>query len=73
MKVFFGDIVKSVDFSKIPKSISAERTKWKELGIGITLSDWDNYQKSPKNEKKHKALANIAKKVYGEVAKAVRR
>ena len=73
MKVFFGDIVKSVDFSKIPKSISAERTKWKEMGIGITLSDWDNYLISPKSEKKHKTLANIAKKVYGEVAKAVRR
>jgi hypothetical protein len=73
LKKFFSDKVKSVDFSKIPKSISAERTKWKERGVGVTLSDWDNYLKLPRSETKYKALANIAKKVYGEVAKVVRR
>ena len=73
LKEFFSDIVKTLDFDKIPKSISAERTQWKERGIGLTLSDWNNYLNSPRSETKYKALADIAKRVYGEVVKVIRR
>jgi hypothetical protein len=73
LKEFFSDKVKSLDFAKIPKSISAERTEWKKRGVGLSLTDWDKYLKSPRSETKYKTLANIAKKVYGEVAKALRR
>ena len=73
LKEFFSDIVKTLDFDKIPKSISAERTQWKKRGIGLTLSDWNNYLNSPRSETKYKALADIAKRVYGEVVKVIRR
>lgn len=73
LKEFFSDIVKTLDFDKIPKSISAERTQWKERSIGLTLSDWNNYLNSPRSETKYKALADIAKRVYGEVVKVIRR
>ena len=73
MKVFFCDNVKSLDFDKIPKSISTERSIWRDKGVGLTLSDWNNYYMSPGGDTKYKNLANVAQKVYGEVVKAMRR
>ncbi len=73
MKEFFSDKVKSLDFDKIPKSLTEERKKWREKGVGLNITSWDNYLKSPRSETKYKALANTAKKVCGEVLKVIRR
>lgn len=73
LEEFFGNDIQSLDFTKIPKSISAERKNWKDRGVGLTLNDWDMYVKKPVSEKQYKSLARIAQRVYGEVAKVIRR
>ncbi len=73
MSIFFKDRLKSVDFNKIPKSISEERSVWRDKGIGLTFDEWGIYVNSPGGERKYKALANVARKVYGEVLKVIRR
>lgn len=70
---FFGDNFKSLDFGKIPKSISDERTKWRDKNVGLTLKDWDRYIINPRSENKYQSLARIAQRVYGEVVKVIRR
>ena len=73
MEEFFGKELPAVDFSKIPKSISEERKHWRNNGVGLTFEDWNNYITSRTGEKKYKALAIIAKRVYGEVKKVIKR
>lgn len=70
---FFGENFKSLVFSKIPKSLSEERKKWKDRGIGLKIEDWDLYINNFRSEKKYQSLARIAKRVYGEVVKVIRR
>lgn len=70
---FFGENLKSLDFTKIPKSLSGERKVWKDRCVGLTLKDWDSYIKNPRSEKKYQSLARIAKRVFGEVTKVMRR
>ena len=72
MKVFFGDLVKSVDFGKIPKSISHERNVWKDRNVGLSFADWDRYINFTRRETKYEHLAKIAKSVYGKVANVIR-
>lgn len=73
LKEFFSDTVKALDFNKIPKSISEERKVWRRKDVGLTFSDWNKYQSSPQGEHKYRLLAKIAMRVYGEVAKVIRR
>ena len=73
LKIFFSDNCRSLNFEKIPKSISAERNKWKEMGIGSTFADWDRYLKLPASDRKYRNLADIAKRIYGEISKVIRR
>ncbi len=69
MKIFFEDQFKSIDFSKIPKSISSERSKWRARGVGLSFSDWERYYRG---DPKYKALAKVASRLYGELLKVIR-
>ncbi len=72
MDIFFGDQFKSIDFSKIPKSISGERRVWRNNNVGLSFSDWNRYTNMPGGIPKYKALAKVAYRVYGEILKAIR-
>lgn len=73
LKEFFGDNFNSLDFTKIPKSISDERKKWKDRDIGFSSKDWGLYINNPRSENNYKSLARIAQRVYGEILKVIRR
>ncbi len=72
MRVFFGNQFKSIDFSKIPKSISNERSVWRDRGVGLSSSDWERYYNSLRGDSKYKALAKVASRLYGELLKVIR-
>lgn len=67
MKEFFGEEILSLNFSMLPRSVSAERNNWKNDGVGLTFDDWDRYLKNISSIKDYKHLATIAKRVYGEI------
>ncbi len=72
MKEFFGEEYPSLDFKKLPRSISAERNNWKKDGVGLTFEDWDNYLKKKSCDKDYKTLAKIALRVFGEVKRVIK-
>lgn len=43
LKIFYGKEIPTLNFENIPKSISAERKKWKEEGVGLTFEKWSKY------------------------------
>lgn len=73
LKLFYGEEIASLNFEKIPKSISEERKKWKNTGVGLTFSDWSNFIQREKDSNKYMNLARIAQKVYGEIKKVIKR
>lgn len=72
MEEFFGEELPSLVFAKLPKSVSSERNKWKDDGVGLTLDAWDRYLSSKSDLKDYKHLATIAKRVYGEIKKVIK-
>ncbi len=72
MKEFFEEEYPSLDFEKIPKSISEERKHWRDGGVGLTFEDWTAYINKGHTEKKYIALATIARNVYGAILRAIR-
>ena len=67
LREFFGKEFPDVDFDKIPKSIDAERKKWRENGVGLSFGAWHDYASAPLGNPKYKPLARIAERVYGEI------
>ena len=72
MREFFGDEFPSLDFGKLPRSVSDERNKWKADGVGLTYFAWSEYLKKKSIDKDYKTLANIALRVYGEIKKVIK-
>ena len=72
LQEFFGKDLPSLDFDKIPKSISFERSKWKENNVGLTFDDWKRYAQSKTSNRKYKPLAEVSYRLYGELKKVIK-
>ena len=73
LQEFFGQDLPSVDFEKIPKSISEEKSKWRDNGVGLTFDDWKRYTQSKTSNRKYRPLAEVAYRLYGELKKVIKR
>ena len=71
LREFYGKEFTDVDFDKIPKSIDAERKKWRENDIGLTFEAWHKYASTPLGNPKYKPLARVAERVYGEIKRVI--
>ena len=71
LRVFFGKEFPDVDFSKIPKSLSGERTKWKNNGVGLTFVEWNAFTNTRFENPRYKPLAKVAERIYGEVKRVI--
>lgn len=71
LREFYGKEFPDVDFDKIPKSINAERKKWRENDIGLTFEAWHKYASTPLGNPKYKPLARVAERVYGEIKRVI--
>ena len=68
---FYGKECPDVDFDKIPKSIDAERKKWRDNKVGLTFESWHKYASTPLGNPKYKPLARVAERVYGEIKRVI--
>lgn len=72
LQEFFAKDLPSLDFDKIPKSISDERSKWKKNNVGLTFNDWKRYAQSKTSDQKYKPLAEVSYRLYGELKKIIK-
>lgn len=71
LREFYGRECPDVDFDKIPKSIDAERKKWRENEVGLTFEAWHKYANSRLSNPRYKPLARVAERVFGEVKRVI--
>ena len=72
LREFYGNDFQDVDFDKFPKSLSEERKKWKDNGVGLTFKEWQDYPNKKFGKPKYKLLAKVAERVYGEVIRVIK-
>ena len=72
LREFYGNDFQDVDFDKIPKSLSEERKKWKDNGIGLTFKEWQDYSNTKFGKSKYKSLSKVAERIYGEVIRVIK-
>ncbi len=73
LREFFGKELKSIDFDKIPKSLTNERNQWKKNDVGSCFDEWHQYTINSKAVPKYKALAKTAERVHGVIMRVIRR
>ncbi len=72
LQEFFAKDLPSLDFDKVPKSISFEKSKWKEANVGFTFDDWKRYAQSRTSDRKYIPLAEVSYRLYGELKKVIK-